>query len=93
MTTTAMMIMMMTANFLFFRFFRYIAPSRIVKTKQKSFEVNIFLTIPKAIIVFLGKHEPSPASFLFDFRLFKQTSQFMQQINMKNVHPVNGAGI
>ena len=27
------------------------------------------------------------------FHLFKQTLQFLQQINGKNVHPVNGAGI
>ena len=34
-----------------------------------------------------------PASFLFYFRLFKQTLQFLQQIYVKNVHPVYGAGI
>ena len=33
------------------------------------------------------------ASFLFIFSLFKQTLQFLQQINVKNVHPVSGAGI
>ena len=36
---------------------------------------------------------PSPASFSFIFGLFKQTIQFLQQINVKNVHPVYGAGI
>ena len=30
---------------------------------------------------------------LLYFRLFKQTLQFLQQIKMKNVHPVYGAGI
>ena len=33
------------------------------------------------------------ASFSFTFGLFKQTIQFLKQINAKNVHPVNGAGI
>ena len=28
---------------------------------------------------------PTPASFLFIFSLFKQTIQFLQQINVKNV--------
>ena len=39
---------------------------------------------------------PTPASFSFIFGLFKQTIQFLQQINVKkcpNVHPVFGAGI
>ena len=31
--------------------------------------------------------------FLFIFGLFKQTLQFLQQIYVKNVHPVYGAGI
>ena len=36
---------------------------------------------------------PTPASFLCIFGLFKQTTQFLQQMNVKNVHPVYGAGI
>ena len=38
---------------------------------------------------------PTPASFSFIFSLFKQTIQFLQQINVKkcHVHPVSGAGI
>ena len=37
---------------------------------------------------------PTPASFEFIFGLFKQISlQFLQQIYVKNVHPVYGAGI
>ena len=40
------------------------------------------------------KNGPTPASFSFIFGHFKQTSlQFLQQINVKNVHPVHGAGI
>ena len=40
------------------------------------------------------KNGPTPASFSFIFGLFKQTLlQFLQQINVKNVHPVSGAGI
>ena len=43
--------------------------------------------------VFL-KNGPTPASFPFIFGLFKRTLlQFLQQINVKNVHPVFGAGI
>ena len=34
---------------------------------------------------------PAPLSFIFG--LFKQTIQFLQQINVKNVHPVYGAKI
>ena len=34
-----------------------------------------------------------PRLFLIYFRLFKQTLQFLQQINVKNVHPVYGPGI
>ena len=36
---------------------------------------------------------PTPASFSCIFGLFKQTTQFLQQMNVKNVHPVYGAGI
>ena len=36
--------------------------------------------------------QPRPLSFIFG--LFKQILlQFLQQINVKNVHPVSGAGI
>ena len=31
--------------------------------------------------------------FFVYFHLFKQTLQFLQQINVKNVNPVYGAGI
>ena len=33
----------------------------------------------------------NPGPFLFIFGLFKQTLQFLQQINVKNVHPVYGS--
>ena len=38
---------------------------------------------------------PTLASFSFIFGLFKQTTQFLQQSNVKkcHVHPVYGAGI
>ena len=42
---------------------------------------------------FFLKKWPSSASFSFIFVLFKQTLQFLQQIYMKNVHPVDTAGI
>ena len=40
---------------------------------------------------FFKMGQPRPFSFIFD--LFKQTIQFLQQINGKNVHPVCRAGI
>ena len=49
--------------------------------------------LEKASIRFFFKNGPTPASFSFIFGLFKQTLQFLQQINVKNVHPVYGAGI
>ena len=33
-----------------------------------------------------------PRPFLFIFGLFKQTVQILQQINVKNVHPVSSVG-
>ena len=46
----------------------------------------------KMEIVFLKKRANS-VLFLYIFGLFKQTIQFLQQINVKNVHPVYSAGI
>ena len=47
---------------------------------------SVFLLILKII--------DQPGLFFIYFRLFKQISiQFLQQINVKNVHPVYGAGI
>ena len=40
---------------------------------------NIYINI---VILKIG---PTPASFLFIFGLFKQTIQFLQQMNVKNV--------
>ena len=45
------------------------------------------------ITIFLKKNGPTPASFSLILGLFKQTLQFLQQIYVKNVHPVYGAGI
>ena len=41
---------------------------------------------------FLEKMDQPRPLFVF-FGLFKQTIDFLQQINVKNVHPVYGAGI
>ena len=47
--------------------------------------------LPKCCFFKMGQSRPL---FLFIFGLFKQTLlQFLQQINVKNVHPVSGAGI
>ena len=35
----------------------------------------------------------NPGLFSFIFGLFKEAIQFLQQINVKNVHPEYGAGI
>ena len=45
------------------------------------------------IVVMYFLNGPSLASFSFIFGLFKQTIQILQQINVKNVHSVYGAGI
>ena len=57
------------------------------------FLVTIMKLFPLVANFFLKKWA-NPASFSFIFGLFKQTSiQFLQQIYVKNVHPVYGAGI
>ena len=44
--------------------------------------------------LFLKKNGPSPASFSFIFGLFQTNiNTILQQINVKNVHPVYGTGI
>ena len=47
------------------------------------------------IIVFFFLNVPNPASFSFIFGLFKQTIEFLQQINVKkfHVHPIYGPAI
>ena len=45
------------------------------------------------ILMYRVKNGPTPASFSFIFGLFKETLQFLQQINVKIVHPVYGARI
>ena len=37
--------------------------------------------------IYFFKNGPTLASFSFIFGLFKQTIIFLQQINVKNVHP------
>ena len=44
-------------------------------------------------LVHFLKNGPFSASFSFTFGLFKRTVQILQQNDMKNVHPVTGAGI
>ena len=46
---------------------------------------------PSTKLVFLNG--PTRSLFSFIFGLFKQTVQFLQQINVKNDHPIYGAGI
>ena len=58
-----------------------------------AFSINILVFFFN-LTVFLKKWA-NPASFSFIFGLFKQTIQFLQQINVIkcHVHPVSGAGI
>ena len=47
-------------------------------------------------VYYLKKHffkRANPRLFLIYFRLFKHITQFLQKINVKNVHPVYGVGI
>ena len=53
------------------------------------FYLSTFLSL-RSFFFFLNG--PTPASFSFIFGLFKQTLQFLQQIIVKNVHPLYGAG-
>ena len=46
-----------------------------------------------ALKLILKKKWANPSLFLHIFSLFKQTIQFLQQINVKNVHPVYSTGI
>ena len=38
-------------------------------------------------------HEPSPASFIYFWYIYKQTKQFLQQIYVKNFNPQSGTVI
>ena len=53
---------------------------------MQSTVIRYFTALIKVI-----KNEPTPASFSFIFCRFNQT--ILQQINVKNVHPVSGARI
>ena len=46
-----------------------------------------------AIYLIFLKKWANPGLFSVYFRLFKQTLKFLQQINVKNVHPVSSTGI
>ena len=44
-------------------------------------------------VFFYFLNGPIPSSFSFISVIFKQTLQFLQQINVNNIHPVSSAGI
>ena len=46
-----------------------------------------------SVYIVFFKNRPTLASFSFIFSLFNQAIQFLQQINVKNVHPVYSTGI
>ena len=50
-----------------------------------SWHPNFYLCILCVSLSSVLKNRPSPASFSFIFGLFKQTTQFLQQIKVKNV--------
>ena len=66
------------------------APSRADCTQRVIVEINDVMHWCLSI-----KKWANPGLFVFYFGLFKQTIQFLQQINMKkcHFHPVKGAGI
>ena len=49
--------------------------------------------LPGKTVLFKKKKWANPGLFFVYFCLFKQTLQFLQQINVKNVQPVSSAGI
>ena len=63
----------------------------VIFTTMSTF-VSITRTHPRVSAIFL-KNGQSRASFFVYFRLFKQTLQFLQQINVKKVHLLYCAGI
>ena len=60
----------------------YILMHDLMTIKQRIFPKTFFLPWPE-VRQDLKKIGPTPASFLFIFGLFKQTIQFLQQINVK----------
>ena len=52
-----------------------------------------FRHLGNLVLILFLKNGPTPASFSFIFGLFKQIIQILQQINVKNVHPVYCTGI
>ena len=49
---------------------------------------------PKNVrFLFFNKNGQSPASFSYNFVFFQTNITFLQQRNVKNVHPVYSAGI
>ena len=74
--------------------------SPVVVVLTASIESNPFWSLrssAKYLLLRILKHLLAkmaiPGLFLIYFRLFKQTLQFLQQINVKNVHQVCGAWI
>ena len=65
--------------------------SQFTCTTIHGYCVNIFVH-PSLLNRFFKKWA-IPGLFFFTFFLFKQTLQFLHQINVKNVHPVYSAGI
>ena len=71
---------------------RFLNSSRLVDFNQ--IKENVLAQWIRMYLLSFFLNGPTPTSFSFIFGLFKQTSlQFLQQINVKNVHQVYGAGI
>ena len=60
--------------------------------KGQGVSMSIKMSPPRTQRFFLLRNGSFSALFVY-FRLFKQTLQFLQDINVKNIHPVYGAGI
>ena len=78
--------------FLHCRSIFYCSNNHSITIRPASYQfISIFNLASMYLWVFLNMGQPR-SIFRF-FCLFKQTIQFLQQINVKNVNPVNGAWI
>ena len=67
-------------------------PSQRIRKSNRGKWLNFEMVFAIKVRLFFKKLA-IPGLFFIYFRLFKQTLQFLQQINVKNVHPEYGAGI
>ena len=81
------------ATFPHFRFAAFYQSHFAAFSHPLSLSVSLKVALSFCLCNFFKKIGPTPASFPFIFGLFKQTIQFLQQINANNVCPVYKVGI